>query len=51
MLSHVSHANLPVDVVGPIEAPGCTALGRFTRLELIDAEADAAVFGDANLSC
>lgn len=31
-------------------APGCTALGRFNRLELIDAEADAAVFGDANLS-
>ncbi|CAK9066329.1 unnamed protein product [Durusdinium trenchii] len=30
-------------------APGCTALGRFTRLELIDPEADAAVFGDANL--
>ncbi|CAJ1335821.1 unnamed protein product, partial [Effrenium voratum] len=31
-------------------APGCTAMGRFHRLELIDPTADAAVFGDANLS-
>jgi len=32
------------------EAPGVNALGRFTRLELIDPLADAAVFGDANLT-
>ena len=36
--------------VGPSKASGCTTMGRFTRLELIDPEADAAVFGDANLS-
>mmetsp|Transcript_37263 Transcript_37263/g.60050 ORF Transcript_37263/g.60050 Transcript_37263/m.60050 type:complete len:484 (-) Transcript_37263:30-1481(-) len=30
-------------------APGCKAVGRFHRLELIDPMADAAVFGDANL--
>lgn len=32
------------------DAPGCKAVGRFHRLELIDPMADAAVFGDANLS-
>lgn len=32
------------------EAPGCRAMGRFYRLELIDPMADAAVFGDANLT-
>lgn len=32
------------------DAPGCRAVGRFHRLELIDPVADAAVFGDANLS-
>mmetsp|Transcript_83059 Transcript_83059/g.146731 ORF Transcript_83059/g.146731 Transcript_83059/m.146731 type:complete len:480 (-) Transcript_83059:113-1552(-) len=31
------------------DAPGMQALGRFNRLEIIDATADAAVFGDANL--
>lgn len=30
--------------------PGVTTLGRFSRLELIDPLADAAVFGDANLT-
>jgi len=29
---------------------GVTTLGRFSRLELIDPLADAAVFGDANLT-
>ncbi|CAE7262752.1 bmt5 [Symbiodinium pilosum] len=33
-----------------VRAPGCTAVGRFHRLELIDPTADSAVFGDANLS-
>jgi len=32
------------------KAPGLAALSRFTRLELIDPMADAAVFGDANLT-
>lgn len=32
------------------DAPGIGALGRFSRLELIDPLADAAVFGDANLT-
>eukprot|EP00439_Symbiodinium_sp_Y106_P040954 s1523_g5.t1 len=32
------------------DAPGLAAIGRFHRLELIDPTADAAVFGDANLS-
>lgn len=32
------------------DAPGCLTLGRFQRLELIDPLADAAVFGDANLT-
>jgi len=32
------------------EAPGTTTVGRFSRLELIDPLADAAVFGDANLT-
>lgn len=31
-------------------APGASTMGRFNRLELIDPLADAAVFGDANLS-
>merc|ERR1719272_2321203 len=31
-------------------APGVATLGRFSRLELIDPLADAAVFGDANLT-
>jgi len=31
-------------------APGVSTVGRFTRLELIDPLADAAVFGDANLT-
>eukprot|EP00930_Biecheleria_cincta_P097518 TRINITY_DN89217_c0_g1_i1.p1 TRINITY_DN89217_c0_g1~~TRINITY_DN89217_c0_g1_i1.p1 ORF type:complete len:500 (+),score=101.04 TRINITY_DN89217_c0_g1_i1:27-1526(+) len=33
-----------------LTAPGSTAIGRFHRLELVDPTADAAVFGDANLS-
>ncbi|CAJ1402604.1 unnamed protein product [Effrenium voratum] len=32
------------------DAPGLAAMGRFHRLELIEPTADAAVFGDANLS-
>ncbi|CAK9049790.1 unnamed protein product [Durusdinium trenchii] len=32
------------------DAPGVAAISRFHRLELIDPTADAAVFGDANLS-
>eukprot|EP00930_Biecheleria_cincta_P069326 TRINITY_DN5707_c0_g1_i4.p1 TRINITY_DN5707_c0_g1~~TRINITY_DN5707_c0_g1_i4.p1 ORF type:complete len:567 (-),score=107.74 TRINITY_DN5707_c0_g1_i4:65-1540(-) len=32
------------------DAPGIASLGRFSRLELIDPLADAAVFGDANLT-
>mmetsp|Transcript_40819 Transcript_40819/g.89271 ORF Transcript_40819/g.89271 Transcript_40819/m.89271 type:complete len:550 (+) Transcript_40819:102-1751(+) len=32
------------------EAPGAATMGRFGRLELIDPLADAAVFGDANLT-
>mmetsp|Transcript_66397 Transcript_66397/g.216044 ORF Transcript_66397/g.216044 Transcript_66397/m.216044 type:complete len:512 (-) Transcript_66397:305-1840(-) len=32
------------------QAPGLAAMSRFTRLELIDPMADAAVFGDANLT-
>jgi len=32
------------------DAPGLQAIGRFSRLELIDPVADAAVFGDANLT-
>merc|ERR1712137_1193072 len=32
------------------DAPGLLTVGRFTRLELIDPLADAAVFGDANLT-
>jgi hypothetical protein len=32
------------------EAPGPQTIGRFARLELIDPLADAAVFGDANLT-
>jgi len=32
------------------EAPGVQAMGRYTRLELIDPVADCAVFGDANLT-
>jgi len=46
-------ASLPEDGVTEgcmPDAPGMTSLGRFNRLEIIDATADAAVFGDANLS-
>eukprot|EP00440_Ansanella_granifera_P053514 gb/GFBE01058014.1/.p1 GENE.gb/GFBE01058014.1/~~gb/GFBE01058014.1/.p1 ORF type:complete len:488 (+),score=142.31 gb/GFBE01058014.1/:1-1464(+) len=32
------------------DAPGVAALGRMLRLEIIEATADAAVFGDANLT-
>lgn len=32
------------------QAPGCKAMSRFNRLELIDPLADCAVFGDANLT-
>lgn len=32
------------------DGPGVTTIGRFGRLELIDAMADSAVFGDANLT-
>jgi len=43
----------PADGVGTScmpGAPGVASMGRFNRLEIIDATADAAVFGDANLT-